>query len=101
CWGVSPQNGSGTPDNVSTPAAVSGGLVAASLAGGSSHFCAVTSTSAGWCRAVSALADTTGANADPNAPTQVQSSISWLQIATGQKHNCATNVNQIAYCWGA
>src|SRR5688572_11521933 len=64
CWGEIPQIGTGGSGNVSTPTAVSGGLAASLLAGGSTHYCALDAQNAIWCWGNNALVDTSGATVD-------------------------------------
>ena len=101
CWGESPQNGSGAIAHNPTPTTVAGSLVASSLRGGSTHFCATTSAAKAWCWGNSALPDTTGATQSPNQPTEVQSDIEWAHMSPGAAHNCGLNAAQLAFCWGA
>jgi alpha-tubulin suppressor-like RCC1 family protein len=101
CWGESPQNGGGTASNSSIPTAVAGSLVATTVSGGQTHYCALTSTSDAWCWGTNALPDTTGSVVTTNAPTEVQSDISWSAVSPGSAHNCAIDASQVAYCWGS
>jgi alpha-tubulin suppressor-like RCC1 family protein len=99
CWGQTPQNG-GDTTNVSSPIAVKGTLVAASIDGGATHFCALSTTKRIWCWGVNALMDTSGANASSSHPVQLPSDIDWSSVSAGNSHNCAISLTQDAYCWG-
>jgi alpha-tubulin suppressor-like RCC1 family protein len=101
CWGESPQNGGGTPAHNATPTMVAGGLTAASLLGGPTHFCAIIATADAWCWGGNALPDTLGATPSPSQPTEVQSDIQWTQVSPGAAHNCGLDVSQHAFCWGS
>ncbi len=100
CWGESPQNGSGTPASSSTPTAVSGSLVAVSLFGGPSHFCALDATNRASCWGLNALADTTGATPNRSAPTSVETDTTWSILSPGSAYNCGISASQGTLCWG-
>jgi alpha-tubulin suppressor-like RCC1 family protein len=100
CWGESPQNGSGSSADISTPTAVAGSLVASSITGGSTHFCALTSQGETWCWGTNALVDTSGATTDVDEPTAMPTDITFDKISPGFSHNCGINTTGVAYCWG-
>lgn len=100
CWGDSLRIGAGDTVDVSTPTPTKGSLVAASVAGSQSHFCAVTSTNAAWCWGLNALVDTSGATINTLQPRQMPTDITWALVSPGTSHNCGVSLTQIAYCWG-
>jgi len=100
CWGQTPQNGADT-SNVSAPVPVMAALAAASVQGGATHFCAVSTTKKIWCWGVNALMDTSGATASTSHPIELPSDKDWAMVSPGAAHNCAITLTQEAYCWGA
>lgn len=100
CWGQAPQNGADTTA-VASPVPVKASLVAAAIDGGSTHFCATSTTKKIWCWGINALMDTSGATASSSRPLQLPSDLDWVQVSAGAAHNCAITVTQEAYCWGA
>jgi hypothetical protein len=103
CWGSVISIGTGDTTNISTPKAVKGTLVAASLvssAASISHACALTSSGEAWCWGRNALTDTSGSSVSTAEPTRLSSDILWAQISTGQEHNCAITLIGAGYCWG-
>ena len=66
------------------------------------HFCGVATGNVIYCWGLNALVDTSGHNAGlASVPTQLQSTLTWTQVATGASHTCALTADQDAYCWGS
>ncbi len=102
CMGQEPQIGGGDTVNKSTPTQVGAGSPLQSIAGGPSHFCGTSASSAIWCWGINALVDTTGKTAGiSNVPAQLPSTLAWGQVAPGLSHTCALTTTQDAYCWGS
>jgi alpha-tubulin suppressor-like RCC1 family protein len=100
CWGDSLRIGAGDTVDVSTPTPTKVPLLAASLAGSLSHYCAVTATNEAWCWGVNALVDTSGVTTGTLQPTRMPTDITWAHLSPGGSHNCGVSLTQIAYCWG-
>lgn len=101
CWGEAPGIGSGGTASVTTPTTVQGSLVAASLNGSSTHYCATTGTGSAYCWGLNALVDPSGLTANASAPTLLPGSITWTSLAPGLAHSCGVSSSQDAYCWGS
>jgi len=103
CMGQEPQIGGGDTVSKSVPTAVGGTAVSLqTIVGSSSHFCGVAGGGVIYCWGLNALVDTTGHNAGlASVPTQLQSTLTWSQVATGASHTCALTTDQDAYCWGS
>jgi alpha-tubulin suppressor-like RCC1 family protein len=106
CWGSNGrgQLGRGTQDfdPHSTPAAVSGALTFASIAGGlSDHACALTLAGAAYCwggNSFGELGD--GSGVESFRPLAVIGGIAFQKLATGSGVTCALTSAGAAYCWG-
>lgn len=100
CWGEGSQTGADSTNDFHTPAPIAEDLVVASLAGGQTHFCALTSAVDAWCWGANAMMDTSGATTSTNVPTEMPTDFAFKEIAPGLEHNCAISTADIAYCWG-
>lgn len=100
CWGEVPQIGSGGASSVSTPTSVQGALVATSISGSPTHYCATGGTGAASCWGLNALVDPSGLTTNAGSPTVLPGSITWGSIAPGLAHSCGISSSQDAYCWG-
>jgi alpha-tubulin suppressor-like RCC1 family protein len=100
CWGKQPNVGNGGTKDTITPVLTKGDFRFASLDGGPTHFCGVSTESAIICWGVDALTDTAGKDVSPAVPTKLPSDIHWTQVSAGFAHNCGVAADSAAYCWG-
>lgn len=111
CWGSNDgggQLGDGTSTSRGAPVAVGGGRSFATLAAGSYHSCAVTTSGAGYCwgrngsgpfgDAFGALGD--GTRVDKWVPTAVVGGHSFENVSAGGYNSCGITTAGVAYCWG-
>ena len=104
CWGENTQGqlGIGTTRDTTYPAAVSGGLVFASLdSRGPGHSCGVTTAGSAYCWGSNGFGQlgTSGDSGSP-APAQVDGGLLFASVAPGFFHTCGVTVEGQAYCWG-
>jgi hypothetical protein len=105
CWGANSdgQIGDGTiaSAGVTSPTAVSGGLVLSEITVGGFHACGLTSSNAAYCwgdNAAGQLGD--GTMIDRTTPVAVSGGLSFVSISAGYGHTCALTAGGVAYCWG-
>lgn len=107
CWGLNDngQLGDGTDlaqfEGRSSPVAVVGELIFATISAGAAHSCGVTSAGAAYCwgsNRAGQLGD--GTTADRSTPTLVGGGVSFTAISAGGGHTCAVAAAGAAYCWG-
>lgn len=103
CWGGQPEVGDSTTTTRANPTPTKSAVQFVSLGGNTSspgHFCGVADTGGLYCWGTNALVDTTGKIFTRLVPTQLQSALSWTQVAPGLQHNCALATDGTVYCWG-
>ncbi|MCH7475709.1 MAG: Ig-like domain-containing protein [Gemmatimonadetes bacterium] len=107
CWGLRQfgQLGDGTAGGgvTMTPVAVSGGLTFASVSGGGSHTCGLTTAGSAYCwgsnRFYGQLGD--GTLTDRSTPVEVSGGLTFASVsARGRDHSCGLTTSGTAYCWG-
>lgn len=104
CWGegrTNAQLGTGFEELRSTPTAVSGGLVFASLQGGANTTCGLLASGEAYCwgRNPSGGAGD-GTTQSRLVPVAVATSLRFRAIAPGGDQTCAITLDHTAYCWG-
>ena len=107
CWG---QGGSGRLGNnsttdSSTPVAVQmpAGVSFQSIAAGSAHTCALTTTGQAYCwgwNEYGQLGNNSTTNSRIPVAVQMPASVSFQSITAGYAHTCALTTTGQAYCWG-
>lgn len=121
CWGWNRHGalgiGSTDGERHDVPQVVAGDLRFASISGGSTHFCAVTTSGAGYCWGYDFDRDS---GAEPSgrcysqvissgtltvpchpSPALVDGAHQWLQVSSGSDHACGITQGGAGYCWGA
>jgi alpha-tubulin suppressor-like RCC1 family protein len=84
-----------------TPTAVLGGIVFASLSAGKLHNCGLTAAGVAWCwgyNATGQLGD--GTKTDRAQPVQVGGGLTFASISAGETSTCAVTAAGAGYCWG-
>lgn len=108
CWGwnASGQLGDGTDlaqsAGRSSPVAVVGELIFATISAGAAHSCGVTSAGAAYCwgsNRAGQLGD--GTTTNRSTPTLVGGGVSFTAISARGSHTCALTPTGAAYCWGS
>jgi alpha-tubulin suppressor-like RCC1 family protein len=113
CWGAnrnevvatateampSGQLGDGTSQHRSSPAAVTGALVFASISAGWFHTCGLTSGGVSYCWGSGGLG--VGDTVTRLVPTATTGGLTFQSISAGGTHTCALTAGGAAYCWGA
>jgi alpha-tubulin suppressor-like RCC1 family protein len=105
CWGYNPFGafGDGRVGNQSAvPVAVVGGLKFTSISAGSAHTCGIASGGRAFCWGNDQVGQL-GIGMRPgqySAPTAVQSSETFIAIASGEAHTCGLVQGGAARCWG-
>ncbi len=106
CWGA---NGSGQlglgatePPQVSSPAAVRGGLRFQAIAAGGFHTCGLTRGGAAYCWGANEFGQlgTDAAGGRTAAPTPVAGGLHFTRLTLGGLHTCGLTGDGAAYCWG-
>jgi alpha-tubulin suppressor-like RCC1 family protein len=116
CWGYNGDGEAGTGDtthNVVVPAAVTGGNTYGKIASGGAHTCALDNTNVAWCwgyngngelgEGVSVpKCDTTPVAAACRSfvPIQVNTTVTFTAISSGNYHTCALSGAGASWCWG-
>ena len=75
----------------------------ASIDGGETHACALTSGGQAWCwgrNAVGTLGDSTATTRTTAVQVLHPSGVTFTQLSAGRAHNCAITSSGQAYCWG-
>jgi uncharacterized protein YjdB len=105
CWGDNGlgQLGNGLPSrSVNVPTAVSGGLTFKTIAAGSWHTCALTTSGTAYCWGWNNGGQLgNGSHANSAVPVAVAGGLSFVSIVTGAWHSCALTAAGQAYCWGS
>ena len=103
CWGRNNagQLGIGSADTLphTAPAAVVGGILFSTEAGGANYTCGISGTH-GYCWGSNAQGVLgTGLPGRDSVPTPIAGGIAWKQIS-GSHQTCAVSTINVAYCWG-
>lgn len=104
CWGegADGQIGTGTLDDVFTPAEVLPGVQFVAVTTGRNHSCALTVDGRALCwgdNKDGQLGD--GSRTPRTLPTDVSTELRFVGISAGYMHTCAITAPGDAYCWGA
>ena len=104
CWGGNGQGqlGDGSGASSLSPVLASGTLSFQSVRAGSYHTCGVTTANVGYCWGYNdygQVGDGTVSFA-VTSPVAVGGDHSFVAVATGFSHSCATSPDGAAYCWG-
>ena len=104
CWGSNSSGQLGDPSapfNQTTPVAVTGGIVFATVSTGFYHTCGVTAASAAYCwgdNFYGQLGDST--TSLRISPVPVHGGLSFVSVTGGYYHTCAVATGGAGYCWG-
>jgi len=104
CWGSNSSGELGDPSasfNQTTPVAVTGGLVFATLSAGGYFTCGATAAGAAYCwgdNFYDQLGDST--TWLRVSPVPVHGGLSFVSVTGGYYHTCAVATGGAGYCWG-
>jgi alpha-tubulin suppressor-like RCC1 family protein len=103
CWGAnsSGQLGDGTTTGRTSPAAVVGGLVFASVSAGGDHTCGLTTAGAAYCWGANSSGQIgDGTTTTRTSPAAVLGKLSFISVSAGLAHSCGVTTAGAVYCWG-
>ncbi|MCA9673923.1 MAG: hypothetical protein KC464_02695, partial [Myxococcales bacterium] len=103
CWGANfaGQLGTGQPEGVFMPAAITGHEAWAEVSSANLHTCARKDDGSAWCWGLGPLGQAGG---DPSTssdrPVEVAGGHTWRSLSTGLEHACGVTDGGELYCWG-
>ena len=104
CWGQGGygQMGDGSVKRIqTTPIAVSGGLMFASVSAGFDHTCGVTTSGVAYCWGQGRFGRLgNGTEDDQSAPVPLSGGLTFASVSAGRDHSCGVTTDGAAYCWG-
>ena len=104
CWGSNGHGelGNGSTTNSSTPVAVAGELVFASVSAGAGHNCGVTTAGEAYCWGDNYFGELgNGSTTNSNMPVAVAGGLTFASVsADAFRSSCGVTTAGAAYCWG-
>jgi alpha-tubulin suppressor-like RCC1 family protein len=103
CWGGNGYGvlGNGSFTDSMVPVPVSGGLTFSQISPAQSDFtCGLTTAGVAWCWGFNGNLELGRAGGLSNVPVQVNTTLTFTSITTGNAHSCALTAAGAAWCWG-
>ena len=103
CWGrgLDGELGTGSKQNRSTPARVSGSVSFAQITAGDNHTCALSTNGTAYCWGWNVFFQRGNPSDQRDAePVAVATQLRFTSISAGAHHTCAIGTDSLAYCWG-
>lgn len=105
CWGLNlnGQLGNGnSPTGSTTPVAVQGGLVFASLTNSSTHNCGITTDGTAYCWGLDGFGELGNGSSlgSSDVPSPVSGDLTFASVGVGGESTCGVTNDGVLYCWG-